>query len=596
MQHVNRHIISTGCRNHISLYLCIVVAISVLCTLVLRCTTVYYDVDLYSPGSSNENLAGALHPTPSEVRDLDLAPGTTSETETSIEQKIHDELEELETNRVKLDGPSVPVYNDLPKHDYDKEWVKCELHGDESMACMYQTLCYDGGTYYAVVAEKDMEVSASIAGYNNISQALGGDGTYNRHVPDRVKLSAMENMGKQSRPFRTGMQMKTISAEFLERLTSGVNGSISWLPDNSLYLQPFCSNCPHPYYSLMAQMPLWNVINNVLNGIKEVMMPRAVFLDSHRDCQSPYFHFWYDIISSVVQNNGLVDVTSIDVANRLGINVSNNEELQRSNGFMMDKSIIWDIEERQIGKSRCAIGRKDISYEHIVCSRNAIAMGTPNVPVTGAIAKHRLRTETFKLNNEPNVDMQAGIGNTVQVVIVDRGDEGRRFENPEEMIATAQNSSHVEDISINVTYVRSLWDLSIYEQFKLFSTMDVLVMGHGAGETNTFFMKTNSAFIEAIPIGWNSRAFRELYSSGGGYYQSIDGSLNITIGEDQRKRWETDQCQRDTRDWQRSHYYEISGCYQLFKYFPIRVDSDELLTTLQRAYRHLKYAKNRVIP
>ncbi|KNC80925.1 hypothetical protein SARC_06733 [Sphaeroforma arctica JP610] len=491
---------------------------------------------------------------------------------------------------------SSPSYNDLPTFDPNAPLVQCQLNNDEVMVCVYQTLCFDGGKYYAIVGETDADIPTNLEGMEKFSMRSAGDGEFGRHISETGRLNVFQRLEKQVTPIKNYINMEGKSVEFIKQHISQKGGGISWLPDHSMYFQPAVDNA---YLALISVLSWWNIVCDMMNGIDRVTFTGSVFAETQQKCLFQYFGFWYDVMARITsvyyKHDKHAVATSLGISgfggdDRNQTNITYGGVLDKYNGFLVDVESVWPEEKVQRSSSACR-SQRDHTTPKLVCGRQAFTVGRPNVPVTGSVSKQRLRYEVFKLHGEKTVDMQKGIKGSVRVLIVDRGKEGRCWAEPTELRRIAAESVHVDGLQIEVEYIENLGTLSVYEQFAKFARAHVVLMAHGAGAANTYFMNTNSAFIEGIPVGWNSRAFRELYSSGGGYYQSIDAiKTNLTVEASLERQYQTDICQQNHRSWERTHYYQAHGdCYQSFKYWPLKLDEAELKKTLQRAYKHLKY-------
>ncbi|KNC77512.1 hypothetical protein SARC_10025 [Sphaeroforma arctica JP610] len=501
----------------------------------------------------------------------------------------------------------IPNFNYIPTYDANRPPVKCQARGDDSSACVYQTLCFDGGTYFAVVANSDDGIENNLRGYPKFHMGQGSDCTWSRHEQEDTRLDNMMGIDKKMVPLGHNMLIESRSVDFLRRQVENKDTSVGWLPDNSLFLQPSVDNA---FLSLISVLPWWNLLSDLKNGIPAMSLSGSVFVETNRICESNYFNFWKETIAeigksyfynhnvnAVKEGLGIKSATS-DVANGTETNSTlktadgkdNVIENERFDGYLLDRDSIWDHPQPTKDTSSCRF-KRDLHFKKIICSRNGVALGKSYTPVTGSISKQRLRYEVYTMHKEKVTNMQAAIKGTVHVLVYDRlVKHGRNWYDPKDFVEQIKKSADDIDTDVEVEFVPLLSELSVYEQFEKFSRAHVVVGVHGAGLTNTYFMNTNSALIEVIPVGWNSRSFRELYSSGGGYYQSLDAVPGVELTDQSLyKAYHLPECQEDEQSWLKSHYYQPHGnCYQMFKYHPIIVDPVELKQTLQRAYRHLK--------
>eukprot|EP01134_Creolimax_fragrantissima_P007725 CFRG7725T1 len=449
--------------------------------------------------------------------------------------------------------------------DMPVKYVKCKWSDAYVMDCKYDTICYDGKVTYVVVGETDNEVDLFMKNDPFQKQReYNGDGTVWRRPPDSIlhKFEADKFMVENVRPILRVEDYHGVSRSFLDKVEA------TWLADDTFFVNPG-NPWSHPYADLTAVGPLWNAVHDMLTGVTENPSFGGVFMNHWPPCSG---HFRDSIVNaSLLAWPGEATHTT--------------------------RSDIWP-EETISSKTvyQCNFRNENIKPKNrMVCGRNAHHLGFSYVPLTGSLSRRYLLNILLKvLGDHTRLDGQQFIPKAanVSVAVVDRQQVvSRRFADPKSIISVVQSTRQGKRFGIDVTYVPALSALTTLEQVSLFAKTDVIVMAHGAGIAHAVWMKPNSALIEIIPYGWNTRAYRELYSASGGYYQDV---LAIPVFTNMTAQAVTHAyaCVRSPPNWNQSVYLSEQNCYNTaFKAAAVTIDDNELKYALNRAYRRLATEK-----
>eukprot|EP01134_Creolimax_fragrantissima_P007699 CFRG7699T1 len=417
------------------------------------------------------------------------------------------------------------------------KYASCKWSSSYAMDCTYDTICFDGVTTFVVVGETDEEVKEFMKDDPFNSRHYDSDGTYWRRPLD-VVLDMFENssiLQQQVRPYLRVEQYVGVNRSFVD------NANATWLADDTYFINPG-NNYPHTYADLYTVAPVWNAIYDMMTALFDAVLAVAP--------GTPSFTL---------------------------------------------RSSIWPKEDGkmlQCSRNNAEKANLTSSRTRVVCGHNAHQTGFSYVPLTGALSRRKLKSAILGVLGAPTKDNgQESLGKdeNIVVAVVDRYGEPRRFTDVHAIIQSVREAVKGRQTGVTIDHVPALQNLKTVDQIHVFANADVVVMAHGAGLAHSVWMKPNSALIEIIPYGWNSRSYRELYSGSGGYYQDVL-AIPMFNGTNMSAKLIADanECASNAANWEESYFYFQSACYnEVYKHASVSVDPNDLEGALRRAYKHL---------
>ncbi len=148
------------------------------------------------------------------------------------------------------------------------------------------------------------------------------------------------------------------------------------------------------------------------------------------------------------------------------------------------------------------------SPEKLRCSTRGVLMGSkPNV-FSGMKPAFNFRAAVYKRFDIPVLRQPPK-----RLIVFNRANAGRRFENMDEMEALFKR--------YDIPYEVMLKHGTFEEQVRTMSRAGVLMLAHGAAATNTMFQQTRSAFIEVFPYLRKRFGFMNVAQVSGNFYYPL---------------------------------------------------------------------------
>jgi hypothetical protein len=142
---------------------------------------------------------------------------------------------------------------------------------------------------------------------------------------------------------------------------------------------------------------------------------------------------------------------------------------------------------------------------HRVCARRGVVVGDKPFMVGGVAEANLLRDFAYRQVKVPEPDWRRlGPNPPQEVLVVDRGaDAATGKPKPRGFVNPGAITGALRKYGVNYTYVTDaqLGKLDFVGQASLFARHGLLVMAHGAGESNALFLPARAAVIEVSPYG-----------------------------------------------------------------------------------------------
>jgi len=352
---------------------------------------------------------------------------------------------------------------------------RCERQADWLDICAYEMMCFDGRKLVLI------------------------DDAVTEKTPFEAKHPALDSVNWEPNPapppfphqgsplpFEAkagGYYLPAFDVRWEGREThSATTHTVQRLEGTLWLVAPESPDARDPWHFLISIMPIWT-----LQFINQTGR------------EHPFPSIDNVVIMEPIHNKNAYNLRMLNWIIQPHTNVYWNEDISVNGNFIADPNKSPPDPETKV---RPLPPPLDIPENGLVCAERGFMAGYKYPIFSGPAEALEFRKKVFGLCNLP-------LGQPPKfVLIVDRGVNGRAFQNPQEIVRIVDEVLHLP-----YRYVRDLDSLSVDELIALFHGAGLSIHPHGEGLTNIIFQQPKSAVIEVFPYLHHVSTFSQLAMS-----------------------------------------------------------------------------------